>query len=143
MNRRDAVRMAMKWAAGLAAGSLGAIVGRANSGPRERALASTNDSKKTETQLTVMARLTPKEEKVEDVRKRLLSNVPRARAEKGCVSYDVHESLENPGQFMLYENWASQAALDAHFEMPYMKQWVAERDQLVEKREFTRWNLLS
>jgi quinol monooxygenase YgiN len=143
MNRRDAVRMAMKWAAGLAAGSLSAVAGRAKSGPEGRAFGSSNASKKSETQLTVMARLIPKEGKVEDVRKRLLANVPRARAEKGCVSYDVHESLENPGQFMLYENWASQAALDAHFEMPYMKEWVAARDQLVEKREFTRWNLLS
>lgn len=37
-----------------------------------------------------------------------------ARAEPGCVRYEVARSLENPGVFALYEEYVDEAALEAH-----------------------------
>jgi len=38
-----------------------------------------------------------------------------ARAEDGCLHYEFTESVEDPGRFVLVEEWRDQAALDAHF----------------------------
>jgi quinol monooxygenase YgiN len=41
-----------------------------------------------------------------------------ARAEDGCLHYEFAESVEDPGRFVLVEEWRDQAALDAHFRSP-------------------------
>jgi quinol monooxygenase YgiN len=42
------------------------------------------------------------------------------RAEPGCISYTFSADLTEPGLFHLFEEWESQAALDAHFASPHM-----------------------
>ena len=42
------------------------------------------------------------------------------RREAGCVAYVFSADLDDPGVFRLFEEWESQAALDAHFESPHM-----------------------
>jgi len=42
------------------------------------------------------------------------------RREPGCISYTFSADLEEPGAFRLFEEWESQAALDAHFASPHM-----------------------
>ena len=37
-----------------------------------------------------------------------------ARAEPGCVRYDVARSINDPSVFALYEEYVDQAALDTH-----------------------------
>ena len=61
----------------------------------------------------------------------LLSLVARSRAEPACINYDVHQSDDDPSVFVMYENWASRAGLDAHFEMPYLKQASAVLPKLL------------
>lgn len=51
----------------------------------------------------------------------LQSLVAPSRAEAACINYDVHQSDDDPTLFVMYENWTSRAALDAHFGMPYLK----------------------
>lgn len=57
----------------------------------------------------------------EAVREALLSMVQPTRQEPGCLAYNLHQSKKDPTQFMFYEQWASQAALDAHGQTPHMK----------------------
>jgi quinol monooxygenase YgiN len=49
-----------------------------------------------------------------DVRKALPALVAGSRAEKGCLIYEVHESVDAPGRVLFYERWASGAQLAAH-----------------------------
>ncbi len=42
-----------------------------------------------------------------------------SRREAGCIGYVVHRSREDDRTFFLYELWADQAALDAHYELPH------------------------
>ena len=42
------------------------------------------------------------------------------RKEAGNISYTFSNDLEDPAVFHIYEQWESQAALEAHFKMPHM-----------------------
>jgi len=44
----------------------------------------------------------------------VLAIVPAVREEPGCIAYEPHLSLENPGTVVMVEAWQDQAALDAH-----------------------------
>jgi quinol monooxygenase YgiN len=53
------------------------------------------------------------------VRQVLLDLVAPSRSEPGCLCYNLHESKDEPGLFLFYEQWASQAALDTHMATPH------------------------
>ncbi|MHB8971203.1 MAG: putative quinol monooxygenase [Pirellulaceae bacterium] len=55
------------------------------------------------------------------VKEALVSLVEPTRKEPGCLCYNLHQSKSNPAQFMFYEQWASQEAIDAHGKSPHMK----------------------
>jgi quinol monooxygenase YgiN len=67
--------------------------------------------------LTATVRALPGQESV--VRSALLDMVGPSRMEPGCLCYNLHESNDEPGLFVFYEQWSDQAALDAHFETPH------------------------
>lgn len=55
------------------------------------------------------------------VRQALLDMLAPSRRESGCLCYNLHESKSTPGLFIFYEQWASQAAFDAHLETPHFQ----------------------
>ena len=65
------------------------------------------------------------------------------RKEPGCHSYTMSADLEDPGRFQIFEEWDSQAALDAHFATPHMASFQAAvgglgiRDMQVQKYEIS------
>lgn len=82
-------------------------------------------------QLTVIAHLTARPDKIEDTKAFLLSLVARTRAEAGCVDYHLHQSEEDPASFYFYENWISDEALDEHMETPYLQELVARKTEFL------------
>ena len=42
------------------------------------------------------------------------------RKEPGCISYTFSADLEQPGRFLIFEEWQSADALRAHFAAPHM-----------------------
>jgi quinol monooxygenase YgiN len=82
--------------------------------------------------LTLVAFLRAKPGQSEELGRRLNALVDPTRAEAGCIGYDLHRSNEDKAVWMLYENWRSAADLDAHFEMPYLKEFVARLAEVVE-----------
>jgi quinol monooxygenase YgiN len=58
-----------------------------------------------------------------------------SRKEPGCLMYVGHQSTENPRKFLFYEQYKDQAALDAHRNAPYFKQYVTGGlDAIMEQR---------
>jgi autoinducer 2-degrading protein len=47
-----------------------------------------------------------------------------SRKEPGCVQYAGHQSLDDPRRFLMYEVYKDQAALQAHRNAPYFKEYV-------------------
>lgn len=64
--------------------------------------------------LRVVARIQAKPDKIEHVRELLLKLVEPTRREAGCVVYELLQNRDDPGDFTFVEEWASDAALDAH-----------------------------
>lgn len=48
------------------------------------------------------------------------------RKEPGNLLYAVHRSLDDPRQFLIYEQYRSQADLDAHRKAPYYQRYAVE-----------------
>jgi quinol monooxygenase YgiN len=90
--------------------------------------------------VTVLARLRAKKGQEDRARQELLKLIVPTRAEAGCINYDLHESSEDAGLFLFYENWRSQADLDLHFETPHLKAAVKIMPDLLDgELELTKW----
>ncbi|MBS1104522.1 MAG: antibiotic biosynthesis monooxygenase [Deltaproteobacteria bacterium] len=50
----------------------------------------------------------------------VLRMAEETRKEAGCAQYVFSGDLGDPGRFRIFEEWESQAALDAHFASPHM-----------------------
>uniref|UniRef100_A0AAU2K042 Antibiotic biosynthesis monooxygenase n=1 Tax=Streptomyces sp. NBC_00049 TaxID=2903617 RepID=A0AAU2K042_9ACTN len=73
----------------------------------------------------------PKPERAEELKRLLLSFVEPTRQESGCLEYHFHEDRADPGVFVFYEAWRSQADLDAHLALPHMRAfWERRMDYL-------------
>ncbi len=72
--------------------------------------------------LTIVARIKAKSGMEERMQQDLLSLLTPTRTEPGCITFDLLLDTNDSSVFLLYENWQNQAALDAHFQQPYVKQ---------------------
>ena len=46
--------------------------------------------------------------------------IEATRREQGCLAYEIHESLTQPGRFVSYESWESRADIDRHMRSPHV-----------------------
>ncbi len=61
-----------------------------------------------------------------------------SRLETGCVSYEFYGSLTNDCQFLLFQEWESVEALQAHFETEHMEIFLAELPSILDGEIVTR-----
>ena len=84
-------------------------------------------------QITIVVPIRAKDEKIEEVRCRLIEMVALTRKEAGNINYTLHEEIGNPGSFVIYENWKDQAALDLHMNQDYLKNLLADSSKLLKE----------
>ena len=93
--------------------------------------------------VTVIAHIRAKpgrESRVRQVLEKLL--VPTG-AEAGCINYDLHQSLTDPTLFVFYENWKSEADLEAHARSVHIQSFRKLADEiLAESVEITKWKAM-
>lgn len=75
--------------------------------------------------LTVIATIRVKAGSELRAREILSALVAPTRKEKGCINYDLHQRKDNPRVFVFYENWSSDAALDAHLKTPHVQKGLS------------------
>ncbi len=46
--------------------------------------------------------------------------IEATRKEQGCLAYEIHESLTQPGRFVSYESWETRADIDRHMRSDHM-----------------------
>ena len=93
--------------------------------------------------VSAVIRVRAKEGCEADVRRELLALLPPTRAERGCLSCDVHEMPEEPTLFLSHETWASDAALERHLMEPHVQGWIAKAAALLaEPIQLSRWRKL-
>lgn len=94
--------------------------------------------------LTVVARMKAKPGLEQRVGELVMALVGPTRKEPGCINYDLYQSLDDRGLFMLYENWTSKKDLDEHLNMPYLKDFLAKAtDVLAEPVEIALWEMIT
>ncbi|MFJ3879949.1 putative quinol monooxygenase [Streptomyces sp. NPDC090077] len=94
--------------------------------------------------VTLMGVARPKPERAQELMELLLSFVEPTRQEPGCLEYHFHEDPEEPGVFVFYEAWRSQADLDAHLALPHLRDfWERRMDYLATDLEIRFVNMLS
>jgi quinol monooxygenase YgiN len=83
--------------------------------------------------LTVIATLEAKSGKEIELERELFALTQTTLEEEGCINYDLLRSLEAPGKFVFYENWASQEDLDRHLAADHMKDFLSKAKGLLAK----------
>ena len=84
--------------------------------------------------LTVIAYMTAAEGKADELRAELEALIEPTSQEDGYVNYDLHESVEHPGSFFLYENWESGEKLDTHLAAPHLVRFAGMLGDLVDEK---------
>ena len=91
----------------------------------------------------VVAVITSKPGKREQILQAFRANVPAVRAEKGCIEYGAAVDAENalpfqakcgPDTFLVIEKWESMEALQAHAAAPHMAAYGAKTKEFVASR---------
>jgi quinol monooxygenase YgiN len=66
-----------------------------------------------------------------EFRAELLRVVISTRAEPGCRSIRIFESLGQPPRFAIHSEWADEAAFDLHAELPHTRGFAATAERLL------------
>ena len=69
----------------------------------------------------VIARLFIKIESIDSFKKQADEIIQKTRKEKGCLFYSLFQDVSSPGEFLFYEEYASQDVLDIHSNSEYLK----------------------
>lgn len=81
--------------------------------------------------VTVVARITAKDDAVEAVRVELLKMITPTRLEEGCIEYRLHQDNDNPACFVFYENWRDRGCLERHMNSEHFKAYVTAVGELI------------
>lgn len=93
--------------------------------------------------LTVIAHIRAKPGQESRVRQVLQGLLSPTGAEAGCINYDLHQSHTDPALFVFYENWASEAHLEAHAKsrhIQFLRKLAGEI--LAGPIEITKWQVV-
>lgn len=71
--------------------------------------------------------------KEDALKQALLDVVEPSRAEAACLAYHLHQDLNYPTRFFLYERWKSEALHQEQFQKPYILDLVERLDGLLAK----------
>ena len=76
-------------------------------------------------------RFDPSADKAAEFREELLRVVEPTRAEAGCHSIRIFESLQEPIAFTIHSEWADEAAFEMHASLPHTVRFIAAAERLL------------
>ena len=79
----------------------------------------------------VVAKITAKRDKVEDLKSILLGVVGPTRTEKGCVSYQLWQNKTDESDFVFVEEWTSDAAIDNHMTTSHVQDALSKIESML------------
>jgi len=82
--------------------------------------------------VVIVAQATAKPGKSEELGKQLLELVRATRLQDGVLVYDLHRSAQNPDHWLMYEQYTSAEAFDAHIASEPLQKFLAMIPELVE-----------
>ena len=93
---------------------------------------------------TVMIAGTTKSGMEDYVKRYLMQLMEHSRKDPGCLIYNVHQSIDNVCEFMVYMIWDSKEAFSKHNKKPDMQEFKNRlSDEMFEEQSpKTYWHLL-
>ncbi|MGL1921877.1 MAG: antibiotic biosynthesis monooxygenase [Hyphomicrobiales bacterium] len=61
--------------------------------------------------------------------------IQSTRAEPGCISYELNQSVEDENTLTFVESWKTREDLTLHFDRPYMAVWSKAGGQYITGRK--------
>jgi len=115
---------------------------RRRSKPRARRRAAVG-AKLPKDAVTLIVLLRGKEGQESLLEAELRALVNPTRKEEGCLTYELHRSVDAPGGFLLREVWAKREDHTAHSKTQHFLRWNARKDSLLTSRDATFWKQLA
>ncbi len=84
-------------------------------------------------QLTIVANIKAKSDKINLVKTELEKLIPITLDEEGCINYDLHQDNGNPAQFLFYENWESRELWQRHMSNQHLKDYLSATEGAIEE----------
>ena len=82
--------------------------------------------------INVIAKFTAKKDLIEETKTTLQSLIPPTQKDEGYVQYDLHQDLNNPQLFFMYETWENEEALNKHLSTPHLTNFVEKANEILE-----------
>ena len=82
--------------------------------------------------LTIIAKLKAKSGSEDQLFEECRKLVAPTLTEEGCINYDMHRSVEDPGLIMFYENWTTRPLWEKHMESRHLQEFSANTEGMVE-----------
>ncbi len=83
--------------------------------------------------VSVLAKITARPDKIDELISLLLHLVEETRKENGCISYQFLQSRSDPGDFVCVEEWASDCAIDSHLASAHVQDALLKAVPLLAK----------
>lgn len=93
---------------------------------------------------TVMVAGVVPDDMQEYVKNYLKTMMDHSRDDAGCIAYNVHQSLSDPNEFMMYSVWTDREAFEKHNQKPEMQEFKKKLAQSMfqELSPKTYWTLI-
>jgi quinol monooxygenase YgiN len=88
--------------------------------------------------IVLAAKITAKAERRGELTALAASMLAPSRAENGCISYTFYAQQPGDDEFLFFEEWADQAALDAHFQTPHFLNFMQKVPELIASKPSIR-----
>jgi quinol monooxygenase YgiN len=93
--------------------------------------------------IVVLAYFRAKPEHLAELRAALAELIRATRLEPGCLRYDLHVAADDPTSFVMIEQWATRAALEAHLAQPHTRTALAKVPAwLADEVRISQWTAL-
>jgi quinol monooxygenase YgiN len=74
--------------------------------------------------IALIVHMTVKPDTEEDCKRLCRDMAEETRKEPGCLQYIVHQSMENPLNFSIYEQYSDLESLQAHWKSPHFAWYI-------------------
>ena len=82
--------------------------------------------------VTVLWEAKAKPGREQEMKAFMTNAVTASRADAGCIEYEAHEVIGEPGTFVIFERWISKRHLDAHLGAARMQDLVPQLLELMQ-----------
>ncbi|KHE67392.1 putative quinol monooxygenase [Halobacillus sp. BBL2006] len=91
------------------------------------------------TNIIVTAVFKPKQDQTEVLIDELEKVKKGSREEKGCLQYDLHQSIDDD-TLLIYELWEDEKAVEEHIQTDHYKTYRKNTENLFESRVVNKFN---